>query len=518
MDTPTPVAPAEFVRNMQDFKKSTADDLHKNARALEDLQKAVQGLSEFQAQAAMAADVPTGNSENRDFVAIGEDEVKSKRSAYIANDKGAVRLFGHRDSRGAYRPGLLDDNKPRSAYQAELQAVMARRAVVRMALRASSGRRSDQDVSTPIMDRELARTLRHAPAELGALREVGERIWADSAAIGADFVPDLHIAGFARQVELTPSIAQLFAQRDAPASGILPYVSSRIRPHSHGIPTSDNPSNDPMGSLATGQNPIVPVSQVAGAQIHRDSEEDAIISVADTLMNDLRWSLVAGTSDAIINGHNVAQASHQDDLDNWGGRFFGTGTVATDHRLWWNGLRRLAFAKSTASNLASVEASANIAISLVALLDPAHAMNEVVIVMSPEYFLGQGRKFTEFVTWDKVGANATILTGMFGQSSGPLPNQVGYLFGYPVVVEATLTADLNASGVYDNTTTTKTGILAVDRSRYLRWKRKDAMVETDVEIRNNTRVVIARKRDTFQEQLAVGTENNVAYGYNIAPS
>ena len=79
-----------------------------------------------------------------------------------------------------------------------------------------------------------------------------------------------------------------------------------------------------------------------------------------------------------------------------------------------------------------------------------------------------------------------------------------------------ITDDLNASGVYDDTVTTKTVTIAVARGRYDRWIRQNLGIESEIDIRNNTATLVARHRATFAEQAPPAElEKNVAVLYNV---
>lgn len=501
--------PEELVRTVNSLRERVDQfqDVEKTANELRTL---VQGIDERMAKDAISRDVPTGNSELMRFQGREIDVKRSERS-YVKNDRGAVRMLGHKGADGVYRPGLLD-GRAESEYQYQLQDLATRRNIVKMALRSQG--LADH---TPEADDAIVQHLRRAPGELAALRDVGERIWAGSAGLGIEIVPETLLPGLERKIELMPSVAQLFATRVAPANGRQAYVSGRLRPYKGSVPTTDDPSNQPaLSSITAADASILPVEMAVAAQLHRDIEEDGVLSSADLIEQDLMWSLVYGEADCIINGHAAAnQTAHQDDLANWGGRSLTAVTAATtDHRLCWDGLRRLAIAKSAASSYASVTGT-DVVTGLMADIG-GESLGQSVILMSYEYFLGVAIKWADFQTWDKVGPNATLLNGIFGTAAGALPHQVGFVAGVPICLTACLTGDLNASGVYDDTTTTKTGALIVNRSRYTRWIKKNGTVETDVNIRNNTRDLVARRRLTFKEAIpGLTSEVNVAYAYNL---
>jgi hypothetical protein len=506
MDTDmTPEKLIETVKALEVSNRSLSDNV-------ETLKTTITALNESQAQAAMRAEEPTGNVDLARFQGR-EKDVQNHRARYLVTDAGAVRMRTH-VSDGVQRPGLLD-SVAESEFQAEFQRRVRRRNLTRIALERSGKAKSD--VETPQLDYEIATLMRSAPRELAALRDLGERIWAGSANIGIDVIPETLIPGLARAIELTPSVSSLFQTQMCPANGRRAYTSKRARPYLHNVPTTDDPDNDPLSPLNSDSAFIKPIDLAVGVQMHRNIEEDGVISSLGKIEEDLRWAMVYGEADCIINGHKGTKAQHPDAIATWGGRSLDAVDTDFDHRLGWEGLRHLAIAKGKASDYSAVT-GVDMVSGLMADVGP-ESIGQTVILMNYEFFLGVAIKWAAFQTWDKVGAAAAILTGMFGTNPGPLPGQVGFIYGVPVCLVSCLTADLNASGLYDGTTVDRTGMLIVNRARYTRWIRSQSAVETDDNIRNNTRTVVARRRLTFEEEIpGLTSEKNVAYAFNLPTS
>ena len=106
---------------------------------------------------------------------------------------------------------------------------------------------------------------------------------------------------------------------------------------------------------------------------------------------------------------------------------------------------------------------------------------------------------TNVVTVDKFGPQATILNG-----------QLGSLYGVPIIVSEHIRTDLNASGVYDAITTTKTCACAVNRNEWVMGQRTRWRFETDDSIyRRPTSVsVVGFMRRTFANVNARGTSED----------
>jgi hypothetical protein len=113
------------------------------------------------------------------------------------------------------------------------------------------------------------------------------------------------------------------------------------------------------------------------------------------------------------------------------------------------------------------------------------------------------------VSVDKYGPQATILNG-----------QLGSLYGVPIIVSEHIRSDLNASGVYDGITATKTVAHAVNRLQWVMGGRTPLALETDDSIYRETyqRVVVGWMREDFQNINARGTsEDDTSIVYNATP-
>jgi hypothetical protein len=110
---------------------------------------------------------------------------------------------------------------------------------------------------------------------------------------------------------------------------------------------------------------------------------------------------------------------------------------------------------------------------------------------------------SEVITVDKYGPNAVVLSG-----------ELARFDGIPVIVSEYVREDLNATGVYDGTTTGRTEVLLVRKDAFLYGDRRDVLVETDREIKSQTIDLVASQRVAFSNRY-VATDPIVAILYNI---
>jgi hypothetical protein len=130
----------------------------------------------------------------------------------------------------------------------------------------------------------------------------------------------------------------------------------------------------------------------------------------------------------------------------------------------------------------------------------------IIVGVSSYYdLLGDSNVFTV----DKLGPAATILNG-----------QLASLFGVPIIVSEFVRENLNATGVHDAITTTKTYAMVVNRNEWVMGTRTPLALETDDSIYRETyqRVVVGFMREDFQNVNADGSAaDDTAISYNITP-
>jgi hypothetical protein len=125
------------------------------------------------------------------------------------------------------------------------------------------------------------------------------------------------------------------------------------------------------------------------------------------------------------------------------------------------------------------------------------------MVVSSEFLVRNLLDMTQLATLDKFGPQATVLSG-----------QIGSLLGMPVVISRFMTADLNASGVYDNITKTQTGYVIFNRNSYVQYLRRGLQIESQKTIASGSYELVASMRSVMGSADAAGAKN-VAYQYNI---
>jgi hypothetical protein len=238
-------------------------------------------------------------------------------------------------------------------------------------------------------------------------------------------------------------------------------------------------------------------------QLDLDAEEDAILSVVPMLQDVGPQALGFGFEDCLLNGDDVG--AHQDAIASWDPLgIWGTGSFVNDHRATFQGLRNRALGISGQS----ANESANQSYSGMLgwrkkMKSPLGVGDNVIHVVSYGWFLQYVLTLSEFKTLDVAGASAANLTGFIEQVARAR-----------IVISEFMTDDLNASGLYDGITTTKTGAVTLNKSRFWVTQRKGNTVFTDVDISRQVRDLVFRNRKGFF-CMGGASEKNVYYAFNL---
>jgi len=311
---------------------------------------------------------------------------------------------------------------------------------------------------------------------------------------GAEYVP----TGF------SPDLIRQFRQ-DLKVSAVFRHIPMPTPIYK--LPVEGNPATAylvPENTADTGQTAITAsqpgtagvtftaVSIGAATRVSKELTRDSIIPLVPMIQENLLRGLGYGLENALINGDTTG--THQDsDV-----------SAATDVRKAFKGLRKLALANSYSVDFAGVMNLANLRTLRKKLglygIDPTRL---VLFVGNSGYI--QLLNLPELVTLDKYGPNATVLTG-----------EIGKIDGVSVVVTPTMRENLNASGVFDNTTITKTTVMLVNRDAMLIGDRQTIELDQTDEpkvYRQNT--ILADMRVDFQAAFALASNPFVSIGYNI---
>jgi HK97 family phage major capsid protein len=311
---------------------------------------------------------------------------------------------------------------------------------------------------------------------------------------GAEWIPTLLSENFIEKFRLEAKVAALFDDIPMPRNPFkLPYVGGMSAANFYLVPESisDSPTASPASTMATGDQTLTAKKLKARTLWSDEFDEDSILAVLPILKKELAIGGAEAIEDCIINGDTTA--THQDsDV-----------TESTDRRKIWNGLRDQC-PSGTKVDLGTF-ATATLLSILTKMGKYAVNPKELAFITGARGY-NYLRNLTETLTVDKYGAQATILNG-----------ELGKLAGIPIIISESIRENLNATGVYDGSTTDNTVILVVNR-RALMLGTRGAVKLTFVsegQVDQNQLIMSFRKALAYR-WTASSTVTTIGLAYNVA--
>jgi HK97 family phage major capsid protein len=310
---------------------------------------------------------------------------------------------------------------------------------------------------------------------------------------GAEWIP----TDFSRQLEDVVNLERMLAT----AIPKLPMTSSPFqipvkksratakKATEGSAPTATTTATTSVTFTATKMISYVPVSY--------ELNEDAAVDLLPVVRADIAESLAYAEEQCILEGDTTSP--HQDvDV-----------TDAEDTRKCFKGLRKHALANGwtvdlgtfTAETIASMRSKAGVY---------GVRPNKLMWVAGPKVLsalltLKDSNSNNVVISMEKLGQQATMISG-----------QMGLLFGSPLVPAQAARENLNASGVYDGTTTDNGCLYLVYLPGWKLGERGGITAEMDRIVKSQTIDLVASKRIDFQPVHAIASEPTVVLGYNVA--
>jgi hypothetical protein len=313
---------------------------------------------------------------------------------------------------------------------------------------------------------------------------------------GSEFVPTTLSGATLERIGAALTVAELFQ--------VVPMLSG-----SHRVPgfsvTPGLPALHPQQTADTSQTAIPKATPTTNATtltaaklaifvlVSAEAVEDAIASLLGALQVELSDWLAAGVDDAIINGDTTG--THMD----------GDVTAATDHRKAFAGLRKLCPSGTKTDGSNGTLTAAMLRVNRKKLGNAGSLPAQLAHIVSP---VGAEQLTADSAFFDpsRNGPNVTQVAG-----------EVGRVDGVPVAVSNYVRTDLNASGVYDGTTTNRSVALTVNHRGFLVGQRRGVTLASLPEryAEADQHGLVASLRVAFASTQASGFEP-VAMHYNLA--
>lgn len=320
----------------------------------------------------------------------------------------------------------------------------------------------------------------------------------DTSAEGTEWVPTGIGANLHEKVRAMGKVAPLFMRITLPTNPWKwPLEGADATAYRFGEPTSDTATKVAVSTSGTGAATFD--AEIFGARVlfSKSLEADSALAILPYVQRKLVQAFANAEERAILDGDT--DGTHQDSDTNTAG--------ATDAAWAWDGLRK--------RGLANAGSNGNGALSVALLHGIRAAMGKYGMNPADLAFIVGVSSYYDLIadsnvlTVDKFGPNATVLNG-----------QLGAVYGVPIIGSEFVRENLNASGVYDAITTTKTYALIVNRNEWVMGARTPLALETDDSIYRETyqRVVVGFQREDFQNVNADGSSaDDTAITYNITP-
>jgi HK97 family phage major capsid protein len=337
---------------------------------------------------------------------------------------------------------------------------------------------------------------RSHPAFRDRWKDVCRSMDVDTSGEGGTWVPTGIGATLHEKVRAEGKVAALFSRVDLPTNPWKwPIEGTDATAYRVAEPTGNTETK--VAASTPGTVAATFDAEIFGARtlFSRSIEADSAIAILPYAQLKLVKAFVTAEERAILDGDT--DGTHQDSDTNTAG--------TTDARWAWDGLRKKALAQTTVT--ATTTSVANLLALRAGMLkwgvNPAD-LAYIIGVSAYHDLLAD----TNLLTVDKLGPNATILNGM-----------VGSVAGVPVIVSEHVRENLNASGVHDGITQTKTYNLCVNRNEWVMGQRMALDVEVDDSIYRETfqRVVVGFMREDFQHVGDAAANDDTAITFNVTP-
>jgi hypothetical protein len=310
---------------------------------------------------------------------------------------------------------------------------------------------------------------------VGMAKRGEKALTSTGAGTGDEWVPTDLSAELQRRFYLSSDLAALMAGRevDMPTQPY-EYPLATTRP-TFFLETTENTSAT-ESSPGTGKITLDAKRLMGRTDFSYEVDEDAIIPVLPFVQSQLSEAAADAYESALINGDTAG--THQDS---------DTQAIAKAAERAFNGFRKLALAITALKLDLSTGGinEANLRAMKKALRKYGVRRRDLIWLVGPSG-VNDMEGITNVSTIEKYGPRATILTG-----------ELAAFLGIPIIVSERVREDLNASGVYDGTTTTKGSVLLVNLSGWIPGRRRDFTVEVDRDIKTQTQFVVASFRRAF---------------------
>jgi hypothetical protein len=409
--------------------------------------------------------------------------------------KGQRISYGHDtdDQIVARHYGYLDDPEPKDELQRKIQELVDTRSIIQTIQKGKRSSSTSVKVGTPQIDAEILRLAKMAPEPIA-------RAFVDAATVGAEWIPTDTLPELERAAKLywEMMLPGAFPVRDIARNTTLPLVTNTFVPYQHEV-SGDDPAQFVKSSLAT-SSMTTTLKTIAGrTQVGADAAEESLIPAIEEIRQQLAYALMAGLEDAMINGDT--SATHGDTgfgSGNWNPGAFWPGNLSAgtnSHLRAFLGLRHNAIDNSNTVDR-STFSFATLLNDLANVAGPRMAQ-DYMLIGSKAGLAKNLYSATQFSTLNVFGAQASNVNGAFTQAAG-----IGKIYE-----SVFATDDLNATGIFDNSTKDYTAAHIVNVNRWRIWRRYGIRLDMQMDITRGVWEMVVKSRLDFRP--VVSSEKSV---------
>lgn len=324
--------------------------------------------------------------------------------------------------------------------------------------------------------------------------EVAKAIYSTGTGTGDEWVPTVFSNQVQERIDLETTIWQGLPEIQIPQGAeslTLPVTTStRGSVYLQGQPITDNPAQYRVSTPGTDNLLIAPVTLASRNVVTQHMAEDSAAPVLDWMLNEMVVNFSRAYDDACVNGDTTA--THQDsDV-----------TDPTDHRKAWEGFREIAADISTTLDLSTAISTAEV--NSLRKLMGVYGINpkDLRLGCSMSGYIAL-LNLAETQTVDKFGPNATVVTG-----------ELAKINGCPIIVSEFVRDNMNASGVYDGSTTTRTGFVMWNVRGFARATKRELRVQSQLDITTGVYNIVGTSRVNLIKTRKGSGEKTCSYGFN----
>lgn len=288
---------------------------------------------------------------------------------------------------------------------------------------------------------------------------------------GGNFLPTMLSGEYLTDVRNAMQFVAELRNWPMPANTFtLPVISAGLTMYLQPEAVDDSASKI-QGSTATTANAVLTAKKLAiRTLLSTEFAEDSIVQFGQIISQELARAHAYGLEDAIINGDTAG--THQDtDV-----------TSSFDRRKAFLGLRAAAHDGSLAAAFTGAPVEGDVHAALAVMSNWANPA-DLRMLASWKGITLMRRYFTNFMTVDKIGNDASILSGKLER-----------FFGIKIIGSDAYRNNLAATGLYDGATTDNTSVTLVNVKGLNLGTRRDVTVKMAEDIETDQKVAVLSSR------------------------